>query len=404
MIDIDELDDEHEQRNDFRRANGAPLVSDPENLDKSQRYSRPSSYAKILDDEEALHQWRIWKAMEGVASSKALATQVAATKEDDRDAKRALREKALDKGQANERADHGTALHAMLARVEDLKDDFEIPPDYEGDVKAYLECMARYGLEAALIECHMVNDDFRAAGTADRIYRLTKALTAPDGQVLQPGELVLGDLKTGQKLDFSLPGYSVQMALYATAKLYDIHSERRLVTPEIHEGWTLLVHAPVGKSVCKLLWCSIEVGLYGAWLAQETKKWRANWKSGREFYDELPVPEPAQTTAELVEETFPGTSDVTVPADIAPAVLAWCRQRITAIGTNDEARKWLVLKWPKSLPKPAAIEAPGDLVRLLDLLDQIETQFSLPFVGNDPRRSTGHKSQTDRSNGRGLTA
>ena len=79
-IDVEELDDKHEQRNDFRRANGAPLVKDAEG--KTQRYSRPSGYAKPLDDEHALWNWRLFKAMDGVARSKALQAQIIAFSQD----------------------------------------------------------------------------------------------------------------------------------------------------------------------------------------------------------------------------------------------------------------------------------------------------------------------------------
>ena len=115
LIDVDELDDEHEQKNDFRRANGAPLVSDPADPEKTLRYSRPSGYSKVLDDEKALESWRIFKAMTGVARSKALAAEVNACKDEDRAQKEVLRNKALDKGAANEKADMGVALHAMTS-------------------------------------------------------------------------------------------------------------------------------------------------------------------------------------------------------------------------------------------------------------------------------------------------
>jgi hypothetical protein len=305
-----------------------------------------------------------------------------ATRDDDRDAKRELREKALDKGSANEKADQGTGLHAILARIDDPADDFVVPDEYAVDVASYLRCVARYGLESALIECHMVNDEFRAAGTADRVYRLTKPLLTPRGDYLTPDTLVVGDLKTGQKLDFSLPGFAVQMALYATSQLYDIHTERRQVTPTIDPNWTLLVHTPAGRNRCELLWCSIEVGLYGAYLAHEVKEWRRRWKSGVELYDELPVPEPGDSHA---NETVSETTEPTPPPPILPEMIAWCKVRLSRIGGNDHARRWLLDSWPQDLPKPSLIVEPVDVVRLLDLLDSIETQFSLPFVGVDPR-------------------
>ena len=141
-IDVDELDDEHEQRRTFRYSNGAPLVSDPEDPEKTLRYSRPSGYSKALDDEKALESWRIWKSMTGVARSPALAAEVNACKDEDRTQKEVLRNKALDKGDASEKADMGTALHAMTVRAEDQHDvDFDPPEQYVPDLTAYTDAL-----------------------------------------------------------------------------------------------------------------------------------------------------------------------------------------------------------------------------------------------------------------------
>lgn len=399
-VDLEELDDANEQRRDFRRANGAPLVSDPEDSTRTLRYSRPSSYAKVLDDEEALHNWRIWKGMQGVAESKALQIAVAGCPDDDRDTKKELREKALDKGAANERADQGTGLHAMTARIETPTDTWEPPELYEPDLTAYTSCLHRYGLVSEMIEVNMVNDEWRAAGTADRIYRLTKDLTLPTGEVMVAGTLVLGDLKTGQKLDFSLPGYCVQMAIYALSSLYDIHTERRIPTPHIDERWTILVHLPVGHARCELLWCSIEVGNYGAYLAQQVKEWRKKWKSGRDFYDALPIPEPVDMV-EVLKEEFEAT-DVTPPAELTADLVAWSIERIRAIGQNDKARQKLLLQWPADIPAPRRGDwEPAQIVRILDLLDRVEAEYSIPITGTDPRwvfQKGKHKGDMVRSN------
>src|SRR6185436_2678140 len=196
-MDLDDLIDEHESKGDYRRANGAPMVSDPNNPGKWLRYSRPSGYAKVLDNSFALNDWKISKAMIGVAGSRAMQAEVMAIKDGDREGMKLLREKALDKGAANEAADMGTALHAMTARVEDQSDTWEPPEAYADDLRVYVETLHGYGLVSEFVEVHMCNDSFRAAGTADRIYRTTKPLLAPDGTTLQPGTLILGDLKTG---------------------------------------------------------------------------------------------------------------------------------------------------------------------------------------------------------------
>lgn len=404
-IDIESLDDEHEQRGDFRRANGSPLVSDPSDPTKNLRYRRPSSYAKCLDDESALTEWRIWKAMEGVARSKALQTQVAATPDEDRVTKKELREKALDKGTANEAADMGTGLHAMTARVEDASDtSFDPPEQFVPDLRAYTDLLSRYGLVSELVEVHMVNDDFKAAGTADRVYRLTRQLVAPDGSVLQPGDLVLGDLKTGAKLDFSLPGYCVQLAIYATGQLYDVHSNRRLPTPPINPNWALLVHLPFGKADAKLLWCPVNIGLVGALLSMEVHAWRNKWKAaGEKDYDAIEVQPPPMEEAKIVEELK--ARPVFNDQSLFDQVVGYCIARLAQIGTVPEARIYATQRWPEGTPPPKQVETAEQLVTVLDFLDEVEKRFSLPFL-KDPRADmhVGIRGDqvTDISNSRGL--
>jgi hypothetical protein len=394
-IDVESLDDEHEQRHDFRRANGAPLVKDAEG--KTQRYSRPSGYAKPLDDEHALTNWRINKAMDGVARSKALQAQVIAVKEDDRTEKTRLRELALDRGEANERADQGTGLHAMTVRAEDAEDVEFDPGQFKEDLDAYTSCLAAYGLVSEMTEVPFVNDEYRAAGTADRVFRLLFDLVAPTGEIIPAGSLILADLKTGAKLDFSVPAYCVQLALYATGTLYDVIDERRLPTPPINKDWSLLMHLPVGKAKCELHWCSIEVGLYGAWLAYEVKKWQAAWKRGDHDIHAVAKPD---VRDRLADE---GIATITVMTDeIVPQMMEYCIQRIRQIGTHADARSFMLLQWPDGLPTPKkGGHTSGQVVQLLDLLDKVETKFSLPFLP-DPRAAMQrgiHKSQMDRSNG-----
>lgn len=396
MIDVSDLDDEHEQRHDFRRSNGAPLVK----LDgKTVRYRRPSGYAKPLDDENALVNWRIFKAMDGVARSKALQMQVVACKDDDRIEKGRLRELALDRGQANERADMGTGLHAMTARAEDATDTEFDPGPHAEDLKAYTDMLSTYGLVSEMVEVPFVNDDYRAAGTADRVYRSEYDLFPPDGSRLVAGSLILADLKTGAKLDFSVPAYSVQLALYATGTLYDVIDEVRLPTPPINQQWTLLIHLPVGSARCDVYWCSVEVGLYGAWLASEVKDWQNKWKRGD--HDIHRVEAPSKPTVEELLDKAEIAYDTYMEVSWVDRMIVYAKDRIRAIGGNDEARRWLLLQWPEGLPSPKQnCYTPGQVVQLLDLLDQVEAKFSLPFL-TDPRADLQwgvHRDEMDRSN------
>jgi len=381
-IEIERIEEEYVHR-DFPRANGAPLVTDPEDPTRRLRYSRPSGYGKILDDEQALVWWRIWKAMEGVARSPALSAQILATKDEDRETKKALREQALDKGTANESADLGTALHAMTARMEDQNDPWAAPEQYREDLEAYLATIRRYGLVSEMIEVPMVADDFRAAGTTDRIYRLTRPLVTPDGLTLPIGELIIGDIKTGGKLDFSAPGYCVQMALYAEGRLYDLLTERRLPTPPINRHWTILVHLPVGKGLCNLHWCSVDVGLQGAMYAQFVKEWQRQWKNGT--FDTPRITEP-QTIEALIESEL-GAVPVDEPFTPEPLddLVSFVAERVAQCGRHPGAREELMRRWPVGVPTPRqGLSDPGDLERVMHVLDAVEAAHSLSFV-HDPR-------------------
>jgi hypothetical protein len=401
-IDIDELDDAHEQRHDFRRANGAPLVKSMDGT-KTERYSRPSGFHKPLDDEFALTNWRIFKAMDGVARSKALQTQIVACKDDDRVEKNRLREQALDKGEANERADQGTGLHAMTVRAEDVTDvDFD-PGEHAEDLNCYTSLIEAYGLVSEMIEVPLVNDEYRAAGTADRIFRTTLRMQTPKGDWLEPGTLIVGDLKTGAKLDFSVPGYCVQCALYATGVLYDVIAERRLPTPPINDKWTLLIHLPVGRHRAELYWCSVEIGLYGAWLAFEVKKWQAKWKKGDYDIKLVGMPDTSLPETPIQKLAAQGV-DATIVADveIMPEMIEYCKMRMATIAMNEAAKQWAIEHWPDGVPSPKkGGHTPMQMVHLLNLLDKVEAKFSIPWMHRDPRLALQegvHKSAMDRSN------
>jgi hypothetical protein len=383
-MDLEDFADEHENKGDYRRANGAPMVSDPADPTRWLRYSRPSSYAKVLDNSFALNDWKINKAMLGVAGSPAMQAQLLSLKDSDKDGFKTIREKALDKGQANEAADTGTALHAMTARVEDTKDMFNIPDEYADDLDAYVQALCTYGLVSEHVEVHMCNDSFRAAGTADRIYRTCKPLTAPDGTIIPAGELILGDLKTGQKLDFSLPGYCVQMAIYADGVFYDVETNLRQITPPIHRHWTILVHLPVGKAKCRMIWCSVDVGLKGAQLCYEVKEWDRKWKRGQDIgYDEHLIEAPPEIGGLVnVSDPVPAYDpvDMMPMATVFEQMHAWAKERIAQIGKYPKAREMLMQRWPDDLPSPKKIQDDDQLTTLLDLLDLVEKQNSLPFV------------------------
>lgn len=363
---------------DFRRANGAPMVTDKDG--KNQRLSRPSGWGKMLDDENALVNWKLNTAAKGVAGDSSLQAEWVAVKDDDRQGMAGLREKSIQAGRGNQAADTGTALHAMSERWEDPDDDFKPTGKYKKSLAAMSYEMERIGIKSERMEYTVVNMEYRAAGTCDRLYRLTKDLVTPKGTTLPAGTLVIGDLKTGKTLDFSLPGYHVQMALYALGEFYDVENDLFLPTPEVDTDWGLLVHMPAsgeGEGTCQILWCDLDVGNYGAYLVNEIKDWRRKWKNGTYASPVVNTPGTIEATAIHVADPV----ERIAVQDMVPFIKA----RIAAIRGHEKAANELQLTWPDGVPGPGRLDSADHIRQVLYLLDKIEATYGLPFPEGDPR-------------------
>jgi hypothetical protein len=384
-IDIEDIEGTPEKP-DFRRANGAPMWTDEDG--KNQRGSRPSGWGKTLDDENALVSWKINTAAKGVALDPALQAEWIAVSDDDKPQKRKLQEKAIQAGRGNQASDTGTALHAMSERWEDPEDDFN-PGKFRPSLEAYSGEMERVGVVSELFEYTVVNEEYRAAGTVDRLYRLTRPLFAPDGAYLPEGTFVVGDLKTGKSLDFSLPGYHVQMAIYAQGRMYNVESDKFMPTPDINQKWGIIVHMPSNAETCEFIWCDLEVGNYGAYLVNEIKDWRKKWRNGT--YSSPPVEVMAVTKIEVEVEVEAEVFDDKAWMDM---LFPFIKARIATIRDNVGAAADLPMVWPKDVPPPKAMNEVHHFIKILDMLDALEAQHGVQFPINDPRGVPGvHSSE-----------
>lgn len=391
-LSVDEID---KPRSDFRRANGAPMYVDSEG--KSRRGSRPSGWGKELDDENALVNWKINRSIEGVAKNPDLAAAAVALKEDDRDGWATIREKAINAGRGAQKADIGTAIHAMSVRWEDPDDDFDPGKPYTEHLEAYSAELNRLGLVSDRFEFPIVNERLNSAGTADRLYRTTRVLITPTGEVLPIGTLLIGDLKTGKKLDFSMPSYAVQTAIYAEGQWYNVETDQFIETPPINQDWGLLVHLPSDRPECSILWVDLEVGRRGADLVAAVREWRRAWRSG-DFTMPM-VPDPTMEVSEIasaLEATVMTVDEA--DAEWLELMTPWAQERINQVRGHNGARTYLMTRWPEGVPTPKqGIAVIDDMKRVLDLLDKTEAEFGLQFVPR-PGVETGHKSGITRSN------
>jgi hypothetical protein len=397
--------EEEPRAKDFRRANGAPMVrklDDPAHWD---RYSRPSAWGDDLDDESALTLWKIDRACDGVAASPALAAQIAAI-HGRTQGRTELREKAIQLGRGEEAADLGTALHALAHRFE-TEEGFPVPEPHASDIACYVAALDEAGLESTHFECTICADQWRAAGTADRIYRATRSLALPDGSRLEPEQSVVGDLKTGKKLTYNVPGFCIQMAIYADGVFYDIDTDERSPMPDgLRLDWGLLVHLPAGAARCTFHWVDLEIGRLGARIVQQVRSWRKRDDFLAEFAfpvsDEVAVlSSPIYDLEHEISDEGKWSSDDTTET-WRLAMMPWVQARVNIIGTHPEARAMLLRRWPRDIPpiRGGELTSP-QLARALNLLDSIESAYGLPFPEGDPRVewSTGlHRSKVERGN------
>jgi len=388
-VSLEELSDDPTPL-DFRRANGAPMVVRPDDPTKWDRYSRPSGWGSDLDDESNLVTWKIDRAMEGVASDPSICAIVASNLGNKQGAKE-RRERAIQRGRGDEAADIGTALHKMTERVE-RADGFCAPEPYASDIAEYLTCLDHAGLTSEYIECHLVNDEMRAAGTADRIYRAHRPLMVPGFDVIVPGQFILGDLKTGKRLDYSLPGFAIQLALYCDAVFYDVATNVRSPLPDnMRTDVALLVHMPAGQINCEFHWIDLQVGREGAEIVRRVRAWRKRDDFTQPFRYPPSDEEALLTTPmeQLVHGNFvphdPDLQGIDTEAWVQ-AMSTWAQDRINTIGTSADARTLLMRQWPSGAPtiRQGGI-TPAQLSAVLDLLDTIEGAFDLPFPAGDPR-------------------
>lgn len=223
-MDLDEFDPP--ERPDFRRVGkGVPFVIGPDG--KRVRYSRSSNAGKILDDESNLTDWKLRTVVAGAAVRPEL--MAAASVLDVDSNKKQLRdivEECITAGKGQRRAIVGTAVHAMFDRV-DRSDDWEPPPQFRDLIDAYVATLETWGLVPVAIEVQVINDQFRLAGTLDRLYRTTKPLVAPDGQVIPIGSIIVADTKTGKELEYAAGSYATQLAAYVDSVPYDVTTDER---------------------------------------------------------------------------------------------------------------------------------------------------------------------------------
>jgi hypothetical protein len=305
MTAVDEWDDVGTVVDDFRRDQwDRPLIMQADGTRTG--YTRSSTAAKTIEDTYNLERWARRNVAYGmtydgslVARLLAIGSNPAGWDKAEKDAVNKICEDAEKVAQAYKGADIGTALHHLTHRL-DRGEDVEAGP-YTADLDSYRRTMAGHSLQIAqeYIECRIVNDLLRMAGSADRIVQVD-------------GVYRIADIKTGASVDFGALGWSAQLAAYAGGQLYDVTTEQRIATPPIDQTTGYIIHLPAGKGRCDIYEIDLVAGHRAAELANQIRQIRREAKQWLVPKSTWVVPERPKGDRDQ-EEPAPDTEAMSVP-------------------------------------------------------------------------------------------
>ncbi len=288
-----------EEPEDFIR-NGRYSVPDPEGSAKLKQFTRVTNWAKHISDSYRLSLWQQRMVAKGICMDDGLRAEVSNLDvTDDRAVFDKKVEEAKKRADNKGRASLGSAVHRFTERLDEGSMTLdEVPSTWRPDVARYAEEMDRLGLKIAhepiptdgdevkagplMSEVTVYEPTHKVMGTLDRVVRVTRRLEVRkrDGSVvvLEPGDLVIFDLKTGARaLEFGGQEHAIQFACYANATLiFDKKTATYRPMPEgIRTDIGLVFHLPIGEpEKASVAGVDIAAGWAAAFLVREVKNWQ----------------------------------------------------------------------------------------------------------------------------------
>jgi len=257
---------------------GRPMIL-PVKGTKRVAYRRATTFVGCLDDTNGLMKWMSRQVAYGMGQRKDLVLAAAAADPSDKKKIGEIAEKAAEytKGVAGDAAETGTALHSLTERIDRGGPLGIIPQEYQADIDAYRR--ATENIEYLGIETFRVHDEWKVAGTADRIG-------------IFKGRPMIMDIKSGS-IDYPHK-MAMQLAMYARSLPYDIATDKRGVDPQaVDLNYGIIIHLPAGQGRCDLYEIDIAKGWGACLIAKQVWDWRGN-KSLTQLVDPAGVvPTPA---------------------------------------------------------------------------------------------------------------
>jgi len=256
---------------------------------KVQAWTRSTTFAKSISDTFALSQWSQRMVAKGLVlrpDLQALAYNLDVKADKDRlnavceDAKAAAGNKVA--------ANLGTALHSFSENVDRGMPLESVPEAHRADIAAYVAAMQSAGVRVIpeMIERQTVVPAFEVAGTFDRLLDLSGAaswfLSAIDKDLpdhwLTDAPEVVGDVKSGQDLQYGWNEIAIQLLTYAlgvrTAGVWNRDTQSWESPRPVRLDFAIVMHLPVGQGVCTLYKLDLTEAMQAMELCREVRRWR----------------------------------------------------------------------------------------------------------------------------------
>ena len=308
----------------------------------AQPYTRVTTIAKTLDDTYNLERWKLRKLALGLTRQPRLVTNAKDLTDDHRRELDRLIDAGLEAGGANELRDYGTLVHTITEEV-DRGGSYVRSAPYGDDIAAYLQTTRDAGIVMMpdWIERVVVLDEFKVAGTLDRIVEL------PDGT------RAIADVKTGKNL--SPLQIAIQLACYAHADGAYEHMMRTPLPPNVRQDIGLVFHIPAATGTCTIHQIDLEAGWEAFKLAMHVRKTR--------------------NSRNLRAEWTPPATRLPQPDQVA--VLRARIEQIRDLGFLPQ----LAVRWPAHIPgfKNGHQHTAEQITELRRIVTDFETDHSIPF-------------------------
>ena len=287
---------------------GRYLLPHPES-GRELSWTRATTFAKTISDTYTLNLWGRRMSVKGITMREDLYALAAATSLDDRETLNKICEDAAEHAGAKSAAALGTALHGFT-ESHDRGLPVNVPAKWRPDLAAYVQALDEHAIEVVpgMIERIVIVKKYAVAGTFDRIYRITRRcvveLPGMKPFTLEPGTLVMGDLKTGRDLSYGWGEIAVQLWLYANADaIWNRETGEYEPMPEIDKRAAIVAHLPVGQHQCTLFDINLTVAAEAAELCERVRAWRK--VRGLATPRLVTTAEPAPGDGEVVETEDP---------------------------------------------------------------------------------------------------